>query len=500
MPSPLIHYIMGLLSDFWRPKGWSPDDSSSLNFAKSFVSDIEQVRFNPDQLDAYYSNVLEQLMRDEDFRRSTPSAQVERLMAAGMSRSAALQAVQAQDYGSAETQIAGNVEQSKAEMFNAATNALISGLQLVEQVVNLGMQMGLAESTIAVNAVQTQLYEAEKRQIETSNGFARLQYDSLTDVAMFMQAAHNYESRTGSRLSDNWDDALAAMQKVAYEVMPDVNSMANDRYMKALENPYFYPTMLQQWRDKRRNDYDIANERKRATAEANFAELNVDKLNEEIINARQEYLLYRAQIDELQAREQLERQESYTEAEKRNNLSSQAALWHEQYSRLYLENQEYLMTDPQTGKSYLRERVEGESKVSYYQGCLGALDYKVQSESVAPLQQYLAMKELKSWQNTPDSYWQNKRDIMMKDKENQKLALDILAMSLSNNQEFRQKFPNLSTLFDLFDTYGIFDAALRSATAVGASSVLGTSNVAGAAAGAAIRSGNNISNNYTVGY
>lgn len=476
------------------------NNPSALEFSRRLASGWSLDSANSDQIDAYWATYLQQLMRDEDFRRSTPSAQVERLMAAGMSRSAALQALSAQEYGSAETPIAGNVEQSKAEMANAITNAVVSGLQLVEQVVNLGMQMGLAESTIAVNSVQTQLFEAQRRQIETSNGFARLQYDGLTDVAMFMQAAHNYESRTGSRLPDAWDSALAIMQKVAYDAMPDVYSMANDRYQKALENPYFYPTMLQQWRDKRRNDYDIANERKRATAEANFAELNVDKLNEEIINARQEYLLYQAQIDELQAREQLELQESYTEGEKRNNLSSQAALWYEQYSRMFLENQEYLMTDPQTGKSYLRQRVEGESKVNYYQGCLAALDYKVQSESVAPLQQYLAMKEIKSWKNTPDSYWQTKRDILVKDVRNQKLALDILAMSLSNNQEFRQKFPNLTTLFDLFDTYGIFDAALRSATAVGASSVLGTSNVAGAAAGAAIRSGNTITNNYTVGY
>lgn len=497
MPSPLIHTNM--TNKEWRNTIDNVDSRSSMGYLDTFLN-IARNSDNVDRSDAALATSLQLIMRDEDFRRSAPSAQVERLMAAGMSRSAALQAVQAQDYGSAETPIAGNVEQSKAETANAITNAVVNGLQLVEQVVNLGMQMGLAQSTIAVNAVQTQLYEAEKRQIELSNGFARLQYDSLTDVAMFMQAAHNYESRTGVRLPDSWDDALAAMQKVAYEVMPDVSSLANDRYKKALENPYFYPTMLQQWRDKRRNDYDIANERKRATAEANFAELNVVKLNEEIINARQEYMLYQAQIDELKAREQLERQESYTEGEKRNNLASQAALWHEQYSRLYLENQEYMMTDPITGKSYLRQRVEGESKVSYYQGCLAALDYKVQSESVAPLQQYLAMKELKSWQNTPDSYWQNKRDILMKDIENQKLALDVLSMSLSNNEEFRKKFPNLTTLFDLFDTYGIFDAALRSATAVGASSVLGTSNVAGAAAGAAIRSGNTITNNYTVGY
>lgn len=479
---------MGLLSDTWRKKDVFPSEfDSGLDLSKALLSGIGQNRLNPDQFDAYMSWYIEQMNRDEDFRRSTAGAQVERLMQAGMSRSAALQSLQATEYGNAETTPAGNVVESEAAKTNALTNIISQGLQLVEQVFALGTQMGLAQSTISVNAVQAQLYEAQKRQIETSNGFARLQYDGLTDVAMFMQAAHNYEERSGVRLPDSWDEALAVLQGVSYDSMPDVSTMAHDRYKKALENPYFYPTMLQQWRDKRRNDYDIANERKRASAEARYAELNIDKLNADTVNARKEYELMQSQQEELRARAQLEREQVATEVSEQNLNSSQAAMFHESYAMQYLKNQEVLQTDPETGKTFLREMIEGESKVEYYSAALTQLDYKVQSESVAPLQQYLLMKELQSWQNTPDSYWRDKRANLMKNEANQRIALDVLAMSLSNNEEFRTKFPNLSTLFDLFDSYGIFDAALRSFTTLGASSILGTSNVAGAAASGAWR-------------
>lgn len=427
-----------------------PDDFSNVGTAKELYEKILQYRSgltNPDRDrdDAYLASYAEMLMREEDFQRSTPQEQVQRLMAAGMSRAAALQALQDQNYGSATPQIAGNVESNATQRMQAINDIVNSAVSIAAQltdIVSAGVAIGANLQSIQHTMEATKAMKLDN-QVNTQYVQAQ-QY-----VAKYLQAFDNYAVNNDNVLPDSLAETLNVVKNSPFA------SQIGD-WDNAMQNPFFYSAMRKAYKERAKDAQELYNELRRDTASADILEYGIDKAFEEV----REYVLNNDFLDAT-----FENREYYQELQTKdleNNVavgSQDAMFWTENGGN---KRREYLTA--LTEKEKLSVKLAGlEIDVKEFDAyeCREMLDNLKQAKALG------------------EDYFQAKVAEMINQETNRNNLL-ILAKAASSRAVAREglagglesmglRMPaGMLRVFNWFQTHGIIDKAVETAIGVGA--------------------------------
>lgn len=404
-------------------------------------------KLTDDQKDAYMAQLLQLQQSELQYKRSLPEEQIQHLMATGMSRAQAISMLQGSTYTPSSMPVAGNVEQAQQDRINTILNGVSSGVQLLGQLVEMGMQLGMAPAVIK------QTYQAQ--QIHNLNlQMLQGQQQATMDTGAMLQAMYNWQQTTGAEYPSSLKDMVTEMQSVDPVTMPDVYATAN-KYGEMLKNPSFYPMLKNAYKRIYMDKNDLYNEMVRDNASANIQQLDWNKALEELRIIRSQ-----ANVQEQTEQDQIDISGSMVTIN-----ASQASMAHNAADIDNIDHDFWTQFDGKQRFSYLHDMSEQQA----YSTALAKLNVKNQ-EYVNAMVYHEMTEKLEIAKRLGDDYFDACAGVMMKNTTYRNAVLQLGNLQAENALSYRifsdvvanniPPFGALRDLSDYFKSTGVLDKAI----------------------------------------
>lgn len=384
---------------------WNDPNSVIAGFNR-----IAQNTDNSDRADAALQTALQVSQSELQYQRSLPEEQIKHLMSTGMSRAAAIQALQGTEFSPAQGSIAGNVEQSELQKQQFVLDTIQASISLIQQ----GVQIGIAVPSL-ITQVQSLQYSSKlmrnsalRDQLVTDD-FA-MQKQALASVAQFQQYAWNYKNQTGEQLPSDLNSFYECIVGMDMQHNPQYAAF-QEQWNAALKNPYFYAQMQKAYTDMVRGDYSESVARRIAEAGAILAEYNNEEKALSISNSLYDYkekIANRPRRDQTadleieKIQEEISSIKAGTRKTQAEAVSQEAMYFEEFVEGRHAEQRDY------------------EIDILKYKAKSDKLDFEIKDEYITPIRVHTLNTELDKlrWlkQHDPDRAARMAQDMMLSDE------------------------------------------------------------------------------------